>query len=67
MDYDMRDVISIDMKACYPASFQGKGECAAYFQRFGHPTSQMTRVAINGPLPENVGTGFAEVRSWTFN
>ena len=26
----------------------------------------MTRVAVNGPLPENIGTGFAQVRSWQF-
>ena len=26
MGYDMREVTSIDMKACYPASFQGMGE-----------------------------------------
>ncbi|MEW8688034.1 MAG: hypothetical protein AB2556_19660 [Candidatus Thiodiazotropha sp.] len=25
MNYDTREVVSIDMKACYPASFQGMG------------------------------------------
>ena len=38
MDYDTREVTSIDMKACYPASFQGMGEAKPYFERFGHPT-----------------------------
>ena len=37
-----------------------------YFTRFGHPTHRMTRVAINGPLPEDIGTGFAEVQAWEF-
>ena len=32
-----------------------------YFERFGHPTHHMTRVAINGALSRDVGTGFAEV------
>ena len=26
MEYDTREVTSVDMKACYPASFQGMGE-----------------------------------------
>ena len=65
--YHVDDIVSIDMKACYPASFQGKGECAPYFDRFGHPTSEMTRVSINGPLPQSIGTGFAQVRSWAFD
>ena len=67
MDYDTRDVVSIDMKVCYPASFQGEGEAKPYFERFGHPTHRMTRVAINGPLPRDIGTGFAEVQEWEFN
>ena len=65
-NYHVNDVVSIDMKACYPASFQGKGEAAPWFQRFGHPRHRMTRVAVNGPLPEDIGTGFAQVRSWQF-
>ena len=66
MDYDTRDVNSIDMKACYPASFQGMGEAKPYFERFGHPSHHMTRVAINGALPRDIGTGFAEVQEWEF-
>ena len=66
MDYDMRDVVSIDMKACYPASFQGMVEAKPYFEQFGHPTHHMTRVAFNGALPRDVGTGFAEVQEWEF-
>ena len=57
MGYDTREVTSIDMKACYPASFQGMGEAKPYFEWFGHPTHRMTRVAINGPLPKDIGTG----------
>ena len=56
MDYDTRDVVSIDMKACYPASFQSMGDAKPYFERFGHPIYHMTRV----------GTGFADVQEWEF-
>ncbi|MEW8689088.1 MAG: hypothetical protein AB2556_24980, partial [Candidatus Thiodiazotropha sp.] len=66
MNYDTREVVSIDMKACYPASFQGMGEAKPYFERFGHPTHRMVRVAINGTLPEDIGTGFAEIQEWEF-
>ena len=68
--YNVNDVVSTDMKACYPASFQGKGEASPWFQRFGHPRHRMTRVAVNGPLDSiainDIGTGFAQVRSWQF-
>ena len=64
--YHTQDVVSIDMKACYPASFQGQGEAAPWFRRFGHPGHRMARVAINGPLPVDIGTGFARVCSWEF-
>jgi len=66
MEYDTRKIVCIDMKACCPASFRGMGEAQPYFTRFGHPTHRMTRVAINGPLPEDIGTGFAEVQAWEF-
>ncbi|MEW8689288.1 MAG: hypothetical protein AB2556_25990 [Candidatus Thiodiazotropha sp.] len=60
MGYDTEDIITMDTRACYPASFQGMGEVKPYFERFGHPTHRMTRVAINGALPKDIGTGFAE-------
>ena len=66
MGYDTREVTSIDMKACYPASFKGMGEAKPYFERFGYPTNRMTHVAINGPLPKDIGTGFAKVQDWEF-
>ena len=66
MNYHTREVVSIDMKACYPASFRGMGEAKPYFRRFGHPTHRMTPVAINGALPKDIGTGFAEVQEWEF-
>ena len=66
MDHDTRDVVSIDMKACFPASFQGMGEVKPYFEWFGHPSHRMTRVAINGAVPRDVGAGFAEVQEWEF-
>ena len=52
--------------AVVPVSFLGKGEAKPYFQKFGHPSHRMTRVAINGPLSEVIGTGFAEVVEWEF-
>ena len=64
MNYHMREVVSIDMKACYLASFRGMGEAKPYFERFGHPTHRMVRVAINGALPKDIGTGLAEVQEW---
>ncbi|MEW8689415.1 MAG: hypothetical protein AB2556_26625 [Candidatus Thiodiazotropha sp.] len=67
MGYDMEDIISINMRACYPTSFQGMGEAKLYFERFRHPTHRMTRVAINGPLPKDIGTCFAEIQEWEFD
>ena len=32
------------------------GKAKPYFERFGHPTYHMTRVAINGALPRDLGT-----------
>lgn len=66
MNYNTREVVSIDMKACYPASVQALGEALPYFERFVHPTHRMVRVAINGPLPKDTATGFAEVTEWAF-
>ncbi|MEW8688571.1 MAG: hypothetical protein AB2556_22385 [Candidatus Thiodiazotropha sp.] len=67
MEYYTREVVSIDMKACYPASFQGMGEAKPYFERFGNPTHRMVCVAINGTLPKDIGTGFAEIQEWEFD
>ena len=44
----------------------GKGEAAPWFQRFGHPRHRMTRVAVNGLMQDDIGTGFAQVRAWQF-
>ncbi|KAJ7387317.1 hypothetical protein OS493_004301 [Desmophyllum pertusum] len=66
MSYNTKDVISIDMKSCYPASFQGKGDAKLYFERFGLPGHQMVRISINGPLPDEIDTGFAELQEWEF-
>lgn len=51
--------VTISMKACFPAFLQGMGEARPYFKPFGHPNQGMTRIAINGTLPEDIGTGFA--------
>ena len=64
--YSRKDLICVDMVACYPGSFLGYGECSEYFKRFGHPTNEMTRVSINGPLPDFDITGFACIESFKF-
>ena len=63
MDYDTRDVDSIDMKACYPASFQGMGEAKPCFERFGHPSHHMNRVAIMGLSPETLALGLPRFKN----
>ncbi|RHZ45882.1 hypothetical protein Glove_645g59 [Diversispora epigaea] len=35
-NYNISDVICIDIKECYPASIRGQGECIPWFNRFGH-------------------------------
>ena len=49
MGYDTREVTSIDMKACYPASFQGRGEAKPYFERYCHACHYFTISGGNSP------------------
>lgn len=65
-NYQVGEVICIDMKECYPASMRGQGECSPWFKRFGHPTHHLVRVAVNGELPQDDITGFVQVRSFKF-
>jgi len=66
-NYQVGDVICIDMKECYPASMRDQGECSPWFKRFGHPTHHLVRVAVNGELPQDDDiTGFAQVRTFKF-
>ena len=44
----------------------GKVEAVPWFQRFGHPCHRMTRVAVNGPMPDDISTGFTQVGAWQF-
>ena len=67
MEYNTREVVSIDMKACYPTSFQGLGKAQLWFQRFGHPKHRMMHITVNGPLPPDIGTRFAQVHEWEFS
>ncbi|MEW8688997.1 MAG: hypothetical protein AB2556_24525 [Candidatus Thiodiazotropha sp.] len=67
LGYDTREVVSIDIKVCYPASFQGMGKANPYFERFGHPTHRMVSIAINAALPKDIGTGFAEIQEREFD
>ena len=64
--YSPECIISVDMVTCYPKGFLGYGECAEYFERFGDPTHEMTRVAINRPPPDFDLTGFVRVVSFEF-
>ncbi|MEW8689125.1 MAG: hypothetical protein AB2556_25165 [Candidatus Thiodiazotropha sp.] len=43
------------------------GKAKPYFERFGHPTHHMVRVAINGALPKDIGTCFTEIQEWEFD
>uniref|UniRef100_U9SQV8 Uncharacterized protein n=1 Tax=Rhizophagus irregularis (strain DAOM 181602 / DAOM 197198 / MUCL 43194) TaxID=747089 RepID=U9SQV8_RHIID len=54
------------MKECYPVSMRGQEECSPWFKRFGHPTHHLVRVAVEGELPPDDITGFAQVRSFRF-
>ncbi|RHZ67045.1 hypothetical protein Glove_303g122 [Diversispora epigaea] len=65
-DYHISDVICIDMKECYPASMRGQGEYTPWFNRFGHPIHYLVKVVVNGELPQENITGFAQVRSFKF-
>ncbi|CAG8734437.1 46045_t:CDS:2 [Gigaspora margarita] len=65
-NYQVENVICIDIKECYPASMHGQGECSSWFKRFGHSTHHLVRVAVNGELPPNDIIGFAQVRSFRF-
>ena len=66
-NYQVGDVICIDMKECYPASMRGQGECSPWFKRFGHPTHHLVRVVVNGELPQDDDiTEFAQVRTFKF-
>ncbi len=54
------------MKECYPASMHGQEECSPWFKQFGHLTHHFVRVAVNGELPPDDITGFAQVSSFRF-
>ena len=65
-NYQVGDVICVDMKECYPASMRGQGECSPWFKWFRHLMHHLVRVAVNGELPPDDITGFAQVRSFKF-
>jgi hypothetical protein len=65
-NYQVEDVICIDIKECYPASMRSQGECSPWFKRFGHPTHHLVRVAVEEELPPDDITGFVQVRSFRF-
>ncbi|CAG8672800.1 3262_t:CDS:2, partial [Racocetra persica] len=41
---------------------RGQGEYTPWFNRFGHPTHYLVQVVVNGELPEDDITGFAQWR-----
>src|SRR5207244_4914953 len=47
-------------------SMLSQGECTPWFNRFGDSTQHSIRVAVNGEMPEDDITGFAQVRSFKF-
>jgi len=44
-----------------PGQISGR-QAKPYYERFGHPTNRMVRVLINGELPADINTGFAEIQ-----
>ncbi|CAG8829620.1 19039_t:CDS:2, partial [Racocetra persica] len=69
-NYQVGEVVYIDMKKCYPASMHGQGECSPWFKRVGHPTHHLVRVAVNRELLQDditrfAGEGCEKVKGWT--
>ncbi|RHZ84983.1 hypothetical protein Glove_74g92 [Diversispora epigaea] len=60
-NYHISDVICIYMKEYYPASIRDQEECTLWFNRFGHPTYHLVKVVVNGKLPQEDITGFAQL------
>jgi len=58
-NYQVEDVVCIDMKECYLASMRDQGECLPWFKQFGHSTHHLVQVVVNGKLPPDDITGFA--------
>ncbi|CAG8628278.1 23350_t:CDS:10, partial [Racocetra persica] len=65
-NYQVKEVVCIDIKEYYPASMYGQGECLPWFKLFGHPTHHLVRVAVNGKLPQDDITRFVQIRSFKF-
>ena len=65
MDYDTRDIVSIDMKLATQLPSRKKAK-PFYFMRFRHLTFRKARVVSNSLLSKDIGTGFAEVQEWEF-
>ncbi|CAG8795186.1 11424_t:CDS:2, partial [Racocetra persica] len=59
-DYHVNDVVCIDIKECYPASMRGQEEYTPWFNRFRHLSHYLVRVVVNGELPEDDITEFAQ-------
>ena len=63
MDYDTKDIVSIDMNASYPASFQGLGDGKPHFDRFGHPSHRMTAWPSTIPFLKILALAFPRSRN----
>jgi hypothetical protein len=70
--YDKDGWVCIDVKDCYPAAFEGHGECKPYYKLYGHPSHFFKRIAANCTLKEYLSKvlghpyGFAYVTDWKF-
>ena len=69
MDYDTRDVDSIDMKACCPASFKGMGGWSGGAMVLGKlPVPGRPKILITvgqGPIALAVGAGWGGLDIFT--
>ncbi|CAG8836097.1 18708_t:CDS:10, partial [Gigaspora margarita] len=65
--YPISGKINDDIKrACIEYEHGGPRRMCTMFNRFGHPTHHLVQVAVNGKLPKDNITGFAQVRSFKF-
>ncbi|CAG8835930.1 7730_t:CDS:2, partial [Gigaspora margarita] len=64
--YPISEKINDDIKQACVEHEHGQGECAPWFNQFGHPTYHLVQVVVNGKLPKDDITGFAQVKSFKF-
>ncbi|CAG8628717.1 23401_t:CDS:10 [Gigaspora margarita] len=64
--YPISEKINNNIKRACVEHGHGQEEYAPWFNQFGYPTYHLVQVAVNGKLPKDDITGFAQVRSFKF-